>query len=220
MLEILGRKNSSNVMPVMWAVGELGCEHVRHNVGGSFGGLDSPDYGTLNPNRHVPTINDNGFVLWESNAIVRYLCAQYGKGSLWPNEPKELAIADQWMEWCKTTAFPLFFPIFLALVRTSAEQRDLTAINKQAASLGDTLTILDDRLADRPFVAGESLTMGDIPLGAMAYRYYNLAIDRPSLPNVEAWYQKLCKRAPYQQHVMFPFGSSPEEWLGLERQGI
>ena len=61
MLEVWGRKTSSNVVPVMWAIGELGLKHVRHNAGGSFGGLDTHEYGEMNPNRLVPTMRDNGF---------------------------------------------------------------------------------------------------------------------------------------------------------------
>ena len=219
MLEIWGRKNSSNVMPVMWTVGELGLEHIRHNVGGSFGGLDSDEYGRMNPNCKVPTINDNGFVLWESNAIVRYLASQYGKGPLWPNDVTERAVADQWMEWMKTTAFPYLFRVFFGLVRTAPEDRDMAAIGRNARLLGEALQILDHWLSDRPYVAGEALTMGDIPLGTMAYRYYNLDIERPAMPHLASWYQRLCDRPHYQQHVMIPFGKSPEEWLQLERAG-
>lgn len=219
MLEIWGRKNSSNVMPVMWSVGELGLEHIRHNAGGTFGGLDSDEFGRMNPNRKIPTIKDDGLVLWESNAIIRYLCSQYGKGTLWPNDTAKLALADQWMEWLKTTAFPQFFPVFFQLVRTSPEDQDLALIEKKAGALGQTLQILDHWLSDRQYVAGEALTMGDIPAGAMAYRYYNLDIERPTLPNLASWYQRLCDRPAYQQHVMIPFGTSPEEWLALERAG-
>ena len=110
MLQIYGRKNSNQVIQLMWTVGELGLEHVRHNVGGSFGGLDSDEYGDLNPNRLVPTIVDDGFVLWESYAIIRYLCRQYGSGSLWPEDPRQVALADQWMEWTSSRFMGTFSP--------------------------------------------------------------------------------------------------------------
>ena len=219
MLEIWGRKNSSNVMPVMWTAGELGLAHIRHNAGGTFGGLDSDEYGQMNPNRLVPTMKDNGLVLWESSAIIRYLASQYGKGTLWPIDTAQLAVADQWMEWMKTTALPQFFPIFFQLIRTAQQDQDLALIKKKLGSLGQALQIFDDRLSDHPYVAGETLTMGDIPMGVMAYRYYNLDIERPELPNFERWYQRLCERPAYQQHVMIPFGKSLEEWLELERAG-
>lgn len=219
MLTIWGRKNSSNVMPVMWTVGELGLEHVRHNVGGSFGGLDTEAYGAMNPNRKVPTLDDGGFVMWESNAIVRYLCRQYGLGSLWPDAPQQLALADQWMEWLKTTVMADLFPLFWGLVRTPPDKRDDDALAQRAQALGRALLILEHHLGGQPYVAGESLTMGDIPLGTGLYRYFNLDTDRPSLPNVEQWYARLCERPAFQRHVMIPFGSSPEEWLELERSG-
>ena len=219
MLEIWGRKNSSNVIPVMWTVGELGLEHTRHNVGGSFGGLDTDDYGTRNPNRTVPTIGDDGFVLWESNPIVRYLSRRYGSGSLYPEDPRQAALADQWMEWFKANVLPGLIPIFFALVRLPREQSDPARIAELARTVGEKLMILDRHLKGRRFVVGEDLTMGDIPAGAWAYRYYHLDIERPSLPNVESWYARLCERAPYRTHAMIPIGRSPEEWLELERAG-
>ena len=99
MLEIWGRRNSGNAIPVMFAVGELGLNYKRHDVGGSFGGLDTAAYAQLNPNRKIPTVNDNGRVIWESQTIIRYLAREYGSGTLWPEDSYELAMADQWMEW-------------------------------------------------------------------------------------------------------------------------
>ena len=206
-------------MPVMWVIGELGLEHIRHDVGGSFGGLDTDAYAQLNPNRKVPTLKDVSLVLWESNAIVRYLCRQYGSGTLWPTDAHKLALADQWMEWQKSTVLPKFFPIFWGLVRTPAEQRDTADIAQRVESTGQLLSILDACLRSHLFVASDTLTMGDIPLGTLIHRYFNLDIERPPLPNVENWYARLCDRPAYQKHVMIPFGSSPEEWLELERAG-
>ena len=128
MLEIWGRRNASNVMPVMWAVGEMNIVHRRHDVGGSFGGVDTPEYLAMNPNGRIPTISDDGFVVWESNAIVRYLSRRYGKGTLWPESEQLCTIADQWMEWFKTTAYPLYIELFWAVVRTEPAHRDQSAI--------------------------------------------------------------------------------------------
>ena len=218
MLEIWGRKYSSNVITVMWAVGELDLDHVLHVSGGSFGGLDTPEFGKLNPNRQIPTIRDNGFVLWESHTIVRYLAAKYGWGSLWPEDIREASIADQWMEWCKSSAFPAVFPLFWDTVRTPVEKRDMAAVAEKAIKAGEIMALLDGRLADVTYVAGENLTMGDIPLGAITYRYFNVDVERPSLPNLEAWYARLCERPAFQEHVMNFFGTNPEEWQALERQ--
>ncbi len=219
MLEIFGRRNSSNVIPVMWAVGELGLEHLRHNIGGSFGGDDTKDYRNMNPNGLIPTINDNGFVLWESHSIVRYLCREFGVGSLWPDNPQQLALADQWMEWHKSSLMPNLMPVFFNLVRTPKAKQDPQKIETATQATIKYLHVLEQHLGNQPYIVGDSLTMGDIPLGALIYKYFNLGIDRQSMPNIAAWYARLCERPSYQNHAMIEFGSSPEEWLELEKAG-
>ena len=219
MLKIYGRKNSNQVIQVMWAVGELGLEHVRHNAGGTFGGLDTEQYGRLNPNRLVPTIDDDGFILWESYAIIRYLCRQYGKGSLWPQNDRQAALADQWMEWTNSRFMGVFFPVFWGLIRTPKEQQDPDKIQQSVKATAELLQIFEHHMADKKFVVGASLTMGDIPLGSMMFKYYSLDIERPSLPNIEAWYARLCERGAYREHCMNSFGTSTEEWFALEKAG-
>lgn len=216
MLEVWGRRNSSNVISVMWAIGELDLPHRRHDVGGSFGGLDRPEFLAMNPNGRVPTIDDEGFVLWESNAIVRYLSRRYGEGSLRPDDEAGCAVADQWMEWCKTTAYPVYIELFWAIVRTEPISRDAGFIAARSQTLGEALRILDARLADHAFVAGDRLTMADIPFGPMAYRYFNLDVARPELPHLSAWYERLCERPAFKEHAMIPFGRNPGEWYRLE----
>ena len=220
MLEVWGRRNSSNVIVVMWAIGEMNLPHRRHDVGGSFGGLDRPDYLAMNPNGRVPTIDDEGFVLWESNAIVRYLTRRYGQGGLLPDSESECAIADQWMEWCKTTPYPQCIELFWAMVRTEPICRNADLIAARSESLAEALKILDAHLANRAYIAGDRLTMADIPFGPMAYRYFNLDVARPELPNVTAWYERLCDRPAFQEHAMIPFGRNPAEWYVLERESV
>ena len=217
MLEIWGRSNSSNVIPVMWAVGELSLEHNRYDVGGSFRGLDTDAFAVMNPNRRIPTINDDGFVMWESNAIIRYLCTRYGKGSLAPHDAEQRAIADQWMEWHKTTSYPDFISLFWATVRTEPAHRDTAKIARLSGSLADSLRILEARLGTCTYVAGDELTMADISIGPAIYRYFGLDIERPELPNVAAWYERLKQRPAFQLHAMVPFGKNPAEWYVLER---
>ena len=217
MLDIYGRKNSNQVIQLMWTVDELGLEYKRHNVGGSFGGLDTEDYGRMNPNRLVPTINDNGFILWESYAIIRYLCRQYGKGTLWPDDPHKVALADQWIEWTNSRFMGTFFPIFWSLIRTPKEQQDADKIAQSAQTTGELLQIVEQQLEGKKYLIDDSLTMGDIPLGSMMFKYYTLDIQRPSLPNIEAWYVRLCERKAYQDNAMNPFGRNNEEWLTLEK---
>ncbi|MDF2781751.1 MAG: glutathione S-transferase [Geminicoccaceae bacterium] len=204
MLRVWGRTNSINVQKVMWAVGELGLAHERCDVGGAFGGLDTPEYGALNPNRKVPTIEDGGVVLWESNACVRYLAARYGAGDLWREDPAERARADMWMDWQASTLLPDMVTVFWGLIRTPKDQRDMAAIEAAAERLGGLWQILDQHLASRIFVAGERFTMGDIAVGAACYRYHELPIERPGLPQVATWYGRLRERAPFREHVMIP----------------
>lgn len=217
MLEIWGRPYSSNVIPVIWTANELGLDYTLQLAGGSFGKLDTDAYAKINPNRMIPAIRDGDFALWESLSIVRYLCVRYGAGTLSPSDLQTRAIADQWMEWSASRAFgPVIF-LFFATVRTQPDQRDPTKIEKLRDEAHEALTILDAHLADRPYVCGDDFTMGDIPLGCVAYRYFSVEVERPALPHVEAWYQRLAQRPAYQNHVMRHFGTNPDEWAALEK---
>ena len=217
MLEIWGRPYSSNVIPVIWTANECAVEYKLKLAGGSFGQIDTQEFGEINPNRLIPAIRDDGFALWESHVIVRYLCSKYAAGNLYPDNLQQRAIADQWMEWSGTRAFPPVIQLFFATVRTQPEARDPAKIKSLAGEAADVLAILDSHLASQPFVAGNEFTMGDIPLGAVAYRYFNVQAKRPDLPNIETWYQRLCDRPAYKQHVMRFFGTSPAEWQTLEK---
>ena len=217
MLEIWGRPYSSNVIPVIWTANELGLKYTLQLAGGSFGKLDTRQYAQINPNRMIPAIRDGNFALWESLAIVRYLCDHYGADNLSPADPQTRAIADQWMEWSASKAFAPVIYLFFATVRTQPADRDLAKIAVLRDEANEALVILDAHLADRLYVCGDRFTMGDIPLGCVAYRYLNVDVDRPALPNVEAWYQRLAERAPFRDHVMRHFGTNPDEWAALEK---
>lgn len=204
MLRIWGRTSSSNVQKVMWAVAELGLAYERIDVGGAFGGLDTPEYLAMNPNRLIPVVNDGGTVIWESNAILRYLAASYGSGGLWPEDPAVRSATDRWMDWQLTTVQPGLQPVFWGLIRTAPDKRDMAAIRAGAERLVQAMTILDRHLADRTFIAGDVLTMGDIPVGVAAWRFFSLDIVRPELPHLAAWYRRLQEREAYRAHVMLP----------------
>ncbi len=204
MIRVWGRPNSINVQKVMWAIAELDLAHERIDAGGAFGGLDTPEYARLNPNRKIPVIQDGETVVWESNAVVRYLAAAYGAGALWPEQPAARAEADRWMDWQLTEIAPLMHPIFWGLVRTPAERRDRSAIDRAAEAIGPVWGVLDAHLADRPFVGGGHLTMGDIPVGCAYWRYRNLEVSRPELPHLERWFARLAERPGYRAHVMLP----------------
>lgn len=205
MLKIWGRKTSINVQKAMWAVGELGLPHQREDVGGPFGGLDRPEFTALTPHRLVPVLQDGDAVVWESNAIVRYLAGRYGAGTLWPEDLAVRARSDQWMDWLLTTLYAPFITVFLGLIRTPPSQRDMNAIKGASLVTGQLMQTLDRHLEGQSFVAADHLTMGDIPVGATLYRYFTLEIERPSLPNVEAYYARLEARPAYSEHVMIPY---------------
>lgn len=204
MLTILGRRTSGNVMKPLWVLDELGLDYEQVDVGGRFGGNDRPEYLAKNPMGLVPTLVEDGFVLWESNAITRYLCAKYAMGVLCPEDLRERAEADKWMDWKLTAVNPMMRPIFWGLVRTPPAQRDQQGI-AAAIRLGVRLwAMLDAHLADRPYVAGERFTMGDVPLGPQAHRWMMLVEDRPAMPHLEAWYQRLTERPAFRKNCMIP----------------
>jgi len=207
MLKVLGRATSSNVQKVMWTVGELGLAHERVDLGGPFGGLDKPEYATLNPNGVVPTLIDGDLVLWESNTMVRYLGAKHGKGSLWAEDPAERARADMWMDWQQTTLLRDWVAVFFGVYRTPEQYRDKEANAAALKRLNGHYRLLDERLEGHDYIVGDRLTMGDIPLGMSLYRYHEMAIERPRLPNLAAWYARLCERPAYREHVMVDFSS-------------
>lgn len=219
MLEIWGRKNANQVIQVLWTLAELELDYQRHSIGTRNGDLETEEYKSLNPNSKIPTIRDNGFVMWESHAIIRYLARQYGLGTLYPDDPQKAAMSDQWMTWSTDSFMGAFFPVFWQLVRTEESERNYKKIAEMAKQSSEILQILEDHLVKNNFVAGEQFTYGDIPLGVLIHKYFVLDIERPSLPGIEAWYERLSIREPFQEHAMQPFGNSPSEFLELQAQG-
>jgi glutathione S-transferase len=200
-LKIWGRKTSSNVQKVMWAIGELGLEHERIDVGGPFGKNKDAPYLSMNPNGLVPTLEEGDFILWESNTIVRYLAAKHGAGSLEPSDLQVRARASQWMDWQLSVVGPAIFGAFWGLIRTPPEKRDAAAIETSKQKTTAAMTILDAALAQHAFVAGDSFSMGDIPVGIMAYRFRQLVPERPALKNLERWYAAISARPGFRDHV-------------------
>jgi glutathione S-transferase len=205
MLKIWGRRNAFNVQKVMWLIGELGLDHERVDAGGSFGGLDAPDFLRLNPHGRIPVIEDKGTIIWESHAIIRYLAVRHARGSLWPSEAAARSFADRWMDWSLATLQPAFLDLFWGYYRTPAEKRDPSFIDKAIERCDRCYRLLDRNLSDQPYIAGERFTMGDIPAGTTLFRYRSLNVKRPLLRNVEAWYRRLAERTAYREHVMIPF---------------
>ncbi len=204
-LKIWGRDNSNNVVKVLWTCRELGLEYDRVDLGGAFGGTDTPEYRAMNPNGLVPTIDDGGFILWEANAIVRYLTAKHDTGGRYPSDLQARADADRWMDWQTTMYWPAFFDAFWGRLRLPPDQRDPDKINASAAKTAALTEILDAVLADRPYLTGEAFTMGDIPAGVAVDHFLRLeGIDHPAVPNVRAWQDRLAGRPGFRELVMHP----------------
>jgi glutathione S-transferase len=202
MLKIWGRKNSINVQKVLWACGELALPIDRIDAGMAFGVNNTPEYKAMNPNGLVPLMNDEGFLLWESHAIVRYLARKYGMGTLCPADAPTTADADRWMEWFSTTLWLNLKPVFWNLVRTPPEKRDMPLVESSLKLLTVNFQLVDAWLANRDYMAGATFSMGDIPMGVSAFRWYNMNITRPTLKNLDAWYARLCVRPAFKEHAM------------------
>jgi glutathione S-transferase len=194
MMKIWGRLSSVNVQKVVWAARELGLAFERIDAGGQFGIVRTPAYLAKNPNGQIPLLEDGEFVLWESNAIVRYLAAKHGLGTLCPQSLEARADADRWMDWQTTALTPAMGPAFMQLIRTAADQRNAALIDESAAKTEALLAILDAQLQDRSFVCGAQFTMADIALGCAVHRWYGLPLKHNPRPQIERWYAALMAR--------------------------
>ncbi len=203
MIKIWGRNTSSNVQKAMWAIGELKLEHTRIDVGGAFGKNKELPYLAMNPNGLVPTLEEeDGFLLWESNSIVRYLAGKFDKtGVLEPRDPKQRALASQWMDWQLSVAGPAITPAFWGLIRTPPEKRDMIAIKASQEKIATAMQMLDGQLGKTPYVAGSAFSYGDIPVGIICYRYVQLVPERPKTPNLDHWYAAISSRPAFKAHV-------------------
>ena len=203
---VWGRASSSNVMKVLWGLGELGLAFERIDVGGAFGQTGTPDYRAMNPTGLVPTLQEGTFTLWESNAILRYLASVHAAGSpLWPAVPHARANVDRWMDAQQTVLNRPMSQVFWGLVRTPADQRDMAAIEAAIGETEKAWRLIEPRLARQPYIAGDDFTLCDIPWGVHAHRWFNmdyLGLTRPDLPALRGWYDRLCERPAYRTHIV------------------
>ena len=200
-MKIWGRTTSSNVQKVMWAIGEMGLKHERIDIGGPFGKNREAAYLAMNPNGLVPTLEeDDGFLLWESNSIVRYLAAKH-QAALEPKDPRTRALASKWMDWQLSVLAPAITPVFWNLVRTPPDKRDHAAIAAGKDKTAAATKMLDEQLGKTQFLAGDAFSYGDIPAAIMVRRYRDLVPERPSFAHVERWYAALAKRPAFDEHV-------------------
>ena len=203
MLKILGRATSSNVQKVVWLCDELSVPFERTDIGGPFGGNDQPEYLSLNPNGVVPTIDDDGFVLWESNSIVRYLAEKPGAGTpFWPEDIQARASAGRWMDWALSVLAGRHVPVFQGLIRTPEAERDMAKIGAARDLWAKANLVLEAWLADHEYLSGDAFGFGDIPASPFTYRWFNLTIEREDFPNLKRWHDAICARPAFRKHVI------------------
>ncbi|MGH1353339.1 MAG: glutathione S-transferase family protein [Methyloligellaceae bacterium] len=206
MLKIWGRKTSSNVQALMWCIGELGLEYQRIDIGHIYGGTDTSTFLEMNPNGTIPVLQDGDDApVWETGAILRYLCNRYGSDPFWPSGLNERTKVDMWAEWGKINIALNFGSIFWQIVRTPRELQDESALQIATARFLDKLLIAEKNLQYQQFLAGNDLTLADIQFGHILYRYFNISIERPNLPALQEYYIRLAKRTTFQEHVMVSY---------------
>jgi glutathione S-transferase len=199
MLNIWGRISSINVRKVVWCAQELGLDFQRTEAGGRFGVVQTSEYLALNPNALVPTIDDGEgserVTLWESNVIVRYLCAKHSHGKFYPSDLPARFDAERWMDWQQTTLNGAGREAFVQLIRTPQERRSADAVAASVAATEPLLALLDALLAQRSFIAGEQFTMADIPLACEMHRWWGLPLEHSAHPHLRRWYDGIRQRA-------------------------
>lgn len=206
-IRVWGRKTSSNVQALMWGLAELGLEVAeRVDIGHRFGGTDTPEFRAMNPNGTVPVLQDGDLVIFETGAILRYLAGQYGRAPFWPDDPRERALVDMWAEWAKlNVALAFTAPVFWQVTRVPPSQRDPARLRQGLEALAPKLTIADACLAEQAYLCGAELTLADVQLGHVLYRYYDIEIPRPDLPALRRYYDQLRRRPAFQEHVMLDY---------------
>ena len=205
MIELWGRKNSYNVLKVLWTLAELDIEYKHHDVGSNPGDLETPKFLAMNPHARIPVLVDKGSIIWESNTIVRYLSATYGANFLWQSDPAQRSLADRWMDWEIATLEPDFMGLFWGFYRKPESKRDYAQIENSKSNLQRHFRMIDDHLEENDFLAGNAFSMGDIPAATYLYRYFEMGVGVEKPARVMAWYQRLSDREAFQQTIMAPF---------------
>lgn len=206
MIRVHGRETSSNVQPIMWLCAELGLDVERLDVGGTFGGTDTPEFRAMNPMGRIPVLQDGDLTMFESQAILRYLASEYGRDAIWPTRARARAPQDQWMEWAKQNVAAEFnYKVFWQLVRTSAADRDLALLQSGIDAVNVLMPMADARIAEHGWLAGEMISLADFTFGVQLYRYYTVDFERPKTPNLDAYYARLQEREPYRTHAMISY---------------
>ena len=194
-LRILGKPISINVRKVLWLCDELALPCELEAWGAGYRDPDTAEFRALNPNAMVPVIVDGDAVLWESNTICRYLAGKHGRDDLLPTDPLARAYVEQWMDWQGGDLNNSWRYAFMRLVRHSPAHQDVQAVEASAASWNRHMAILEGQLEKAgDFVTGSTFTLADVGLGLSVNRWFMTPIERPELPRVRAYYDRLATR--------------------------
>ena len=205
MLTVYGRKSSSSVQLVMWAIDELEIDHNRLDYGHGYASTETEAYLAKNPMGRIPVIEDASLTMFESAAILRYLGATYGDNDFWPRAPEKRGPLDTWAEWGKNTFTEAVLDIFVYDVRLSPKTRDPVILERAIEKLSPLARIFDTRVKNKTWIGGEVFTFADVACGHILYRYFNLAWERPDLPALASYYERLQQRPAFRKHVMVSY---------------
>ena len=203
MVKIIGKASSINVRKVLWTCVELGLPFER----AEWSEADA----ALNPNRLVPVLVDGAqaddtqvdqnLVVWESNAICRYLCNRYGGQALLPPGAAQRARVEQWMDWQATELNNAWRPAFMALVRHSAAHADPALVAASIDAWNRHMGLLDAQLGKTgAWVAGSAFSLADVVLGLSANRWLMTPMARPAYPHLARWLERLGEREGFRLH--------------------
>jgi glutathione S-transferase len=202
---IWGRRSSFNVQKVLWTLDELGLEYEHRSAGGSFGGLSEPEFLAMNPQGLVPVLRDEEGVVWESNSIVRYLCAKHSSGNLWIEDPYRRSLVDRWIDWSATALQPSFMRLFWGYYRTPADRRNLVEIQRDLEQCQQYFRVLDAHLANHQYLADSRFTAAEITVGTTLHRYFTMGLPVEEPANVMAWFDRLRERPAFCNNILVPF---------------
>ena len=201
MIRIMGRASSINVRKVLWACAEMEIPFEREDWGAGFKSTRTPEFLALNPNAMVPVIQDDDFILWESNSIIRYLAARYNASSLYPHEARARARVDQWIDWQASDLNKSWSYAFMSLVRHSPEHQDSQALAAACKDWSRHMEILNRQLESTgAYVAGHEFSLADIPVGLSVNRWFETPLAHPDFPAVSDYYERLSHRPGYLLH--------------------
>ncbi len=197
MFRLLGRKTSGNVQKVVWYFEERGLDYTREDYGRQFGNTGDDAYLALNPHGKVPTLVDGETVVWESNAILRYLCNRTDDATLYPADPGLRSRVERWMDWLLASVNPPYMALFRQTKKPEGE-RDAQTLAGQGAELAGLLTTLDAALTNRQWLAGDAISLAEISLGPIVQRCLAFPVELPELVALRAWHQRFAARPAFQ----------------------